>query len=1121
MRPDYAELDRFTGDRRGKTVEIRLLGPVGLFAAGHQLDIRPRQRLVVLAALAVDSGLVVAIDTLIGRVWEKPPKQDRRTLHSHISRLRGALREAAADDPDGSPARLVHRAAGYVLDVDRDSVDLFRFRRLAAQGRAATGDDDTAAALYRQAMELWRGEALAGLDGPWPESVRVGLAQERMGVERDQTDVRLRLGEHGQLVEGLSDAAAAHPLDERLAGQYMLALYRCGRQADALSHYEQVRKRLDNRVAVLSPPLRELRQRILGGDADLLRAPARTASGRPGTQAQVQQPPLKADRTLPADVPGFVGRREEMRHLLAAVDLAAAGPAQAIAIHAVDGMAGVGKTAFVVHAAHHLAPRFPDGQRFVDLRAHAPGQTPVAPVDALEILLQADGVAAAQVPAGLDARVGLWRERMAGKRMLLVLDDATDHAHVAPLLPAAPQCLVLITSRRKMATVPGVSLLALDTLPADDAITLFLHRAGARARRDDPAVARIVHLCGYLPLAITLTAARLHTHPTWTVADLAGDLADAHNRLDELASGALAVAAAFELSYRDLPAHRQRLFRRLGLHPGRGFDVFAAAALDDSTVPATRRGLEELLEHNLLTEPHRGRYRFHDLIAAHARSRATTDTQRDRDDATNRLLAYYQRAAADAGGQRAGTAPVDARAAGMPSLSDPQLATDWLTTERDNLVAATMVAAARHHPAAIAIPAALYEHLRHRGPFDLAIRLHDTAVAAARHAGDRTAEARALLNLAYMRCLASDYPSAVATAKTARDLCQQLGDVAGEAAALTTLATVSYMTGQYREATAAGERANSLHEHIGDRAGQAAALITLACVYFTTGDIPATAAAAGHSLILSQQVGDRRGQADALDALARVHRLTGDNVAAMAAAKQAQALFQEIGNRRGHANALQLLAHVQHATGDYATAATTAEQARSIYQQVGNRDGETFALRILARVHRDTGDHLTATATIKRASALSEQVGDRWGQASAAQILGTVRHVTGDLLAAAADFDRALGLFRGMGDPEGEAETLTCIGQLRFDTGAVTDARQQFAEALDIARRVRVPGHEARALEGIGRCLLQQGDLDGAVGHLNDSLSIYRRIHSPHTARVEAVLRGINSGECSTDQMNS
>ncbi|MEV7231038.1 tetratricopeptide repeat protein [Polymorphospora sp. NPDC051019] len=782
-------------------------------------------------------------------------------------------------------------------------------------------------------------------------------------------------------------------------------------------------------------------------------------------------PPPKAERTLPADVPGFVGRHDELARLLAAVTDAADGQVQAVAVHAVDGMAGIGKTALVVHAAHHLAARFPDGQRFIALRAHAPGQPRVDPAAALETLLQADGVAAEQIPAGLDARAGLWRHRMTDKKILLVLDDAADTNHVTPLLPAAPGCLVLITSRRKLTTLPGVTLLALDILPPDQAVELFIERAGHRALHEPEAVYRITALCGYLPLAITLTAARLHTHRTWTVTDIADDLTEARDRLAELASGDLAITAAFDLSYHDLSSDRQRLFRRLGLHPGPDLDRYATAALDNTTLTQARRSMEDLLEHNLITEPHRGRYRFHDLIAVHARILATTDPKTNQDAARDRLLDYYLHTATAAARHlphhTSPTSPTTWPApTHAPTITNPEQATDWLTREQPNLVAATVWAAAHHHPAAIGIPKALQSHLRAHGPWDLAQDLHHTALATARHIENQPAQAHTLTNLAIVQRLTGDYAAAATNSQQALDISQQFGDPHGQADALNALAGVQQATGDY-----AGAAINSQQ-----------------------------------ALDICQRLGQRHGQADALETLAHVLRATGDYAAAATNAQQALDLHQQLGNPHGQADALNALARVQHATGDYAAAATNAQQALDLHQQLGNPHGQAITLNTLARIQHATGNYAAAATTAQQALDISQQLGRRHGQANVLNTLGLVQQAIGDPTTAVATLQQALDLFHDVGDPDGQAETLNHIGQIQLTTTTLGIAHEQFTAALDIARRVHAPAHEARALEGIGTYALRHGRRDEGLAHLRNALTICRRINSPNTVRIEAAL---------------
>ena len=352
--------------------------------------------------------------------------------------------------------------------------------------------------------------------------------------------------------------------------------------------------------------------------------------------------PVTPLRALPRDVAVFTGRARELKHLVAATSRNR-GEGELISVHAVNGMAGIGKTAFAVHAAHRLADRFPDGQVFLRLHAHTPGQRPVDPAEALGTLLLAAGVAPWHIPPGLEARAASWRSHLAGKRMLLVFDDAAGSDQIQPLLPGSPDCLVIVTSRRRLTALEAIPI-SLDMLSPAEAATLFVrsaHRTGLRA--DDTAVAETVRLCGHLPLAIRLAAARLEHHPARTVNDLASEIASARNEPSAMQAEDISVAVAFDLSYQDLNPGQQRMFRRLGLHPGTDIDVRAAAALNDAELAQARRDVEALYDQNLLTEPAHGRYRMHDLIRDHARSLAGADPAAERDAAVDRLLEYYLR----------------------------------------------------------------------------------------------------------------------------------------------------------------------------------------------------------------------------------------------------------------------------------------------------------------------------------------------------------------------------------------------------------------------------------------------------------------------------------------------
>ena len=454
-------------------------------------------------------------------------------------------------------------------------------------------------------------------------------------------------------------------------------------------------------------------------------------------------------RALPRDVAAFTGRARELKRLAAAISRSRGEKGELISVHAVNGMAGIGKTAFAVHAAHQLADRFPDGQIFLRLHAHTPGQRPVDPAEAIGTLLLATGVAPWHIPPGLEARSASWRSHLAGRRMLLVLDDAAGSDQVQPLLPGAPGCLVIVTSRRRLTALEAIPI-SLDMLPPAEAASLFVRSARRPGLRpNDSAVAETVRLCGYLPLAIRLAAARLQHHPARTVSDLAREIASARNEPTAMQAEDLSVAAAFDLSYQDLTPDQQQMFRRLGLHPGTDIEISAAAALEDAGLAQARRDLEALYDQNLLTEPAHGRYRMHDLIRNHARYLADTDPAAERDAAVDRLLEYYLRcvrAASSQLGRRVPARPplkIDTPPGHIPEPPAAEDAPGWLDKERHNLLAVVSYAALNGRPLyAAAITADMHSFLRRRGDWHTALALNQTTVRAANQANDRLAEGR-------------------------------------------------------------------------------------------------------------------------------------------------------------------------------------------------------------------------------------------------------------------------------------------------------------------------------------------------------------------------------------------
>ena len=802
----------------------------------------------------------------------------------------------------------------------------------------------------------------------------------------------------------------------------------------------------------IHPTARKDTARLLA-DALGLAGPARAAfeaaaRGRAPADAVPVGGVAAATRTLPRDVISFTGREAELRELMAAP---ADGAASVLGIHALGGMAGVGKTALAVHAAHRLAPWFPDGQIFLPLHGHTPGQRPVDPVDALASLLLMVGISAERLPPGLEARMALWRDRVASQQLLLILDDAAGSDQVRPLLPGTGGSLVLVTSRRHLTALEDARAVSLDALPPRDAAELLV-RLAARPGLDpgDAAIAEITRLCGYLPLAIGMLARQLHHHPAWTPADVAADLADARDRLELITAEDTSVAAAFDLSYQDLSPDQQRLFRRLGLHPGTDLDAHAAAGLDDTDIGRARRGLAALYDHYLLTEPAYGRYRMHDLIREHARALAATDPEPERDAALGRLLGYYLQATRAAVGR-------------LPQ--DEALA--WLEAERPNVHAAAHAAAHGWPGHACGLSEAMHEFFRRQGHWDQALALHSTALEVARQAGDQRAEASTLCHLGWIQNL----------------------------------------IGEKQAARAAFTQALELYRGLGDRPGEARTLRQLGVIEYYVDDYPAADVNLTRALELYRDLGDRLGVAATLRELGIVRALTGDLNAAAARLEQSLELYRDLSDPMEEAKTLMGLGEVQSDTGAYPAATASLTRALELCRESGDRPIEANVLKVLGKVQYQAGLYPAATASLSRALELFRELGHRTGEPDALTYLGLVQQATGDREQAAGNLRRALELYRDVDDRAGQAQALNRLGELSLVSAEAASARTHHGQALEIATSIGAPIDQAHALEGIGRSHLHDGHLDQAAPPLSQALTIYQRLGSSHAPRVEALLR--------------
>jgi len=584
---------------------------------------------------------------------------------------------------------------------------------------------------------------------------------------------------------------------------------------------------------------------------------------------------------------------------------------------------------------------------------------------------------------------------------------------------------VLVTSRRRLTALDDAAVISLDVLSSGEAAALLVRlaaRPGLRA--GDPAVGEITGLCGYLPLAIAMLARQLRHHPAWTAGQLAADLAAARDRLALMRAENLSVAAAFGLSYTDLTPDQQRLFRRLGLHPGPSIDAYAAAALDAASPETARRHLDQLYDQHLITEPAPGRYQLHDLLREHACTLAAADNPAESGEAIGRLLDYYLHTALAAGQHFTPWAsayrrpPPGVPPAQAPGVSTLGQAAAWLDAERANLHAAADYAAdSGRSPHAIAMAAAVGGFLIARGHWDQATALHRTALAAARRAGDRLGEADTLAELGIVQREAGDYPAA----------------------------------------TASWARARALYGDAGDLPGQANVLNQLGFLHLLTGDYPAAAASHDQALALACRAGDRLTEAAALINLGFLQQLTGDYPAAAASHQQALALCRDLGNLQGQAYALSSLAVVQQETGDYPAAAASHQQALALFSDLGDLQGQAYALNDLGLVQQETGDYPAAAASHQQALTLFADLGNRLGQAQALNGLGALATRTANTAQAHESHAQALAIARDIGAAPEEARALEGLGHAHLHDGNPGQAATQLRQALTIYQRIDAP----------------------------------------------------------------
>jgi DNA-binding SARP family transcriptional activator len=899
-------------------MRFRILGPVEIEADdGPVHTLGRRQERCLLAILLIEAGRMVPVDRLCQLLWDDdPPEQGRRAVHAHVARIRAVLARAGA-----TGAELLSERDGYLLRVDLDSVDAHRFRSLLASAGATTdlGERDR---MLAEALALWRGPALhkaTASDRQW-QRLCAGLEEQRRQAVEESIATGLELGRHRELLPELARLGAERPVRERLVELHMLALYRDGRTAEALDVYQQARDRIAEELG-LDPglALQQLHQAILRGAP----IPVRTPAARP------DDPVIPAQ--LPRGLPGFTGRAHPLEQLDALLPATGGGPT-AVVISAIAGTAGVGKTTLAVHWAHRVADRFPDGQLYVNLRGFDPGATAMTPAEAVRGFLDAFQVPPQRIPASSQAQVGLYRSLLAGKRVLVLLDNAASPDQVRPLLPGAPGCLTLVTSRNQLTglvATEGAHPLTLDLLTGAEARELLALRLGTdRVAAEPEAVDELVAACARLPLALAIVAARAATDRTLPLAELARQLRRAGTGLDAFSGedSRTNVGAVFSWSYQALPADAARLFRLLGLHPGPDLTVPAAASLAGIPVPAARTLLDQLTEAHLVTQATPGRYTFHDLLRAFAAERAEAeDAGTDRLTATHRLLDHYLYATREAAELLEPSREPVTLGPAQPGVAaethtDQARAGAWLAVERPVLVGAVRLAGSAgfdEHAWRLALLLATF--LDRRGHWQDWMAVQHAALAATERLADRSAQAHIHLEIGRAHVRLGQHDDAHPHFQRALDLFTELGDLAGQARTHLRFNWVLDQQGRLPESLHHAYEARRLAEAAGHRRALAGALNAIGWLHALLGEYAQTLPHCQQAVTISQELDDEQTEADAWDSLGYAHHHLGQHEDAISCYRRAIDLFRKLGNRFQEADALGRLGDVHRADGDLDT----------------------------------------------------------------------------------------------------------------------------------------------------------------------------------------------------------
>ncbi|MFF5209706.1 BTAD domain-containing putative transcriptional regulator [Streptosporangium sp. NPDC000396] len=1007
-------------------MDFRILGPLEIAVGGQRLDLGGIRQQTVLAVLLLDTNRAVTIGRLMEAIYgDDPPTTSRAQVQICIS----ALRRLFASH--GSPDIISTQSQGYAIQVDGDQIDSHRFETLILQARRAreARSLDEAVKRYREALSLWRGPVLDGIESRLVQSAASRLAEHRITANEDCIQLELDLGKHHELVGELTELVEEHPLRERLRGQLMTALYRSGRQAEALQVYRLARQTMVEELGIEpNERLQQLEYAILTSDEslDLPAQPVQT----------IDEPPIhvpSAPSMLPADIADFTGRTKQIDDIRERLTLASDDRSRfAVPIIAIVGKPGIGKTTIAVHAAHSVAEHFPDGQLFADL--HGGVSRPTSPMQVLERFLRVLGVPGTALPDGLEERAEMYRALLADRRMLIVLDDAGNESQVLPLFPGNPASAVIITSRSRLAGLAGAAHIDVEVFDSNQSMDLLSRIAGAdRVQSEAESAAALAELCGQLPLALRIAGARLSARPHWSIEQLVGRLEDETRRLDELKHGDMGIRASISLTYESVSDDARRLFRRLAILDSQIFSAWISSALLDQPLPDAQDLLDDLADAQLVETTGVGRgvhtqYRFHDLIRVFARERlAAEESATERSAALGRVLGGLLFLAEAARRREYGAdillhskAPVWSL---PPKLVDRLVAEplSWFERERMILISGIRQAAQAGFVElcwGLAANAATF--------FESRVYLHDwretheIALAATLQAQDRRGQAAVLYSMGSLSITEQRFDDAQRDFEAAVELFQEVGDDRGMALAIRNIGFLDRMNGRFEDATAHYERALEIFRETGDQVAAAYALHNLAQLKLDSDDLGGAKRLLSEALRLSGNGGSRRVRAQVL------HRM-GDT-------------------------------HLQ--AGEPALAAQMFDEALTVVRDISDPTGEAYALHGLGVARLRQGKLADAEAALRHAQMLASTSNQRLAEARVLVGLGELALANSDPAQAVAHFQQALSLFHGIRVPFHEARALIMLGDAHMAAGDSTAARDALAEALALTDRLDPPEAE-------------------------------------------------------------